>query len=225
MKYYVGAFLIAAAVLSCLQMGAFVRINYDAKIVSKIEDLMLRATVPMIKRRSLQAQQVDTNYEGVHYYQQEHQNHGERQGEAKSDWINRLGSTMKTDPCMLSSLLEERVQVQPRPKRPCALLFFGFARKFRDIVYPSIQEEILPNNQHCDIFVHTYSDGNSDKEKKKAKYDSNEVYDMTSNVAMDTLEEWEASKNWTYFTQAKFIPTLEALNWVSYHSSFYILLY
>jgi len=40
---------------------------------------------------------------------------------------------------------------------PCALLFFGLARGFRDMAFPSIKENILNTNPACDIFAHTYN--------------------------------------------------------------------
>mmetsp|Transcript_5717 Transcript_5717/g.8080 ORF Transcript_5717/g.8080 Transcript_5717/m.8080 type:complete len:736 (-) Transcript_5717:371-2578(-) len=41
--------------------------------------------------------------------------------------------------------------------QPCALLFFGLARGFADISYPSIKQHILEANPQCDIYVHTYN--------------------------------------------------------------------
>jgi len=45
----------------------------------------------------------------------------------------------------------------PTPTPPCALLFFGVGRKFKQVVYPSLNTHILEQNPTCDIFVHTYN--------------------------------------------------------------------
>ena len=39
----------------------------------------------------------------------------------------------------------------------CALLFFGLAKKFQEIVLPTISSSILKHNPECDVYVHTYN--------------------------------------------------------------------
>jgi hypothetical protein len=49
-----------------------------------------------------------------------------------------------------------QLKMMINPRHDCALLFFGLPKRFSDIVYPSIQENILQYNPHCDIFAHSY---------------------------------------------------------------------
>lgn len=39
----------------------------------------------------------------------------------------------------------------------CSLCFFGLPKQFKEIVYPSIFQNIIQANPSCDIFVHTYN--------------------------------------------------------------------
>ena len=87
-------------------------------------------------------------------------------------------------------------------KMECALLFFGLAKHFNDIVFPSIQTYILNNNKECDIYVHTYnitSVTNPRNKESHTKVNPMEVYSMTNNVVTDTLKSVEAHIDFEYY--------------------------
>jgi len=89
----------------------------------------------------------------------------------------------------------------------CALLFFGLAKAFRNLVLPSIQAHILDQNPTCDIFVHTYDVrqlSNVRNGEVGQKIDPTEVYDMTSNALIESLDEYEQQHNLTHLLQPKF---------------------
>lgn len=47
--------------------------------------------------------------------------------------------------------------MSPLLENSCALLFFGIARHFADLAYPSIARHILNVNPSCDVYVHTFN--------------------------------------------------------------------
>jgi len=95
--------------------------------------------------------------------------------------------------------------------KPCALLFFGLARQFRHVVLPSIRKNILEvaGNGRCDIYLHNYnttSISNPRTGESDNVIDPNEVYDLTSNVVMDTTEDFLAKRNMSYYAAPHMRP-------------------
>ena len=75
--------------------------------------------------------------------------------------------------------------------KECALLFFGLGKHFNDIVFPSIQKYILDINPDCDVYAHTYdikSITNPRNNEDHTPVNPLEVYSMTNNVQLDTLD-------------------------------------
>ena len=76
-------------------------------------------------------------------------------------------------------------------EKDCALLFFGLAKNFKEEVLPSIRKYILDVNPYCDIYAHTYNIHavtNPRNEENNTSVYPLEVYFLTNNVALDTLE-------------------------------------
>jgi len=88
--------------------------------------------------------------------------------------------------------------------RPCALLFFARARHFKDVVLPSIRENILAFNPSCDIYAHTWnltSDssriGEVGVEREECQIHSEDVTMLTTNVMFETLASCQtANSEW-----------------------------
>lgn len=101
--------------------------------------------------------------------------------------------------------------------KPCALLFFGLPKQFRDVVLPSIRENILEisDNGRCDIYLHTYNitrtinprTGEFDNE-----LDPTEVLSLTDNVVMDTTEQFLAKRDMKYYAGPNMKP-YRSLGW------------
>ena len=86
--------------------------------------------------------------------------------------------------------------------RECALLFFGLAKHFNDIVYPSIQKYILNINPDCDVYAHTYDIKEITNPRNKEDHtpvNPLEVYSMTDNVILDTLESVSKAIDFDYY--------------------------
>lgn len=84
----------------------------------------------------------------------------------------------------------------------CALLFFGLAKHFNDIVFPSIQKYILNINPDCDVYAHTYdikSITNPRNNEDHTPVNPLEVYSMTKNVQLDTLESVSKAIDFEYY--------------------------
>jgi hypothetical protein len=133
--------------------------------------------------------------------------------------------------CSASGLLgstSEQIRLRSPPpthkKKPCALLFFGLAKQFRSITLPSIKEHILnvPEHAQCDIYAHNYDITNVTEgthvEESDVTFDPKEIYDLTSNVVMDTNEDFLAKRNMKFLTQRIFVPTKQ-MGWVSHFES------
>jgi hypothetical protein len=102
---------------------------------------------------------------------------------------------------------QEKEGNNPAPtKKPCAILLFGLAKKFRDTVLPSIKEHIL-NISQCDVFAHTYNittvSSQRNNETNEA-IDSTEILDLTPNVLFETVQDFERQRNLTYLLQPRF---------------------
>ena len=86
----------------------------------------------------------------------------------------------------------ERVKGMGKPS--CALLFFGLVKQFANVVLPSIRENILAYNPSCDVYAHTYN-LTSISSPRNSENDCpvlvEEVYLLTSNVAIDTISDFE----------------------------------
>jgi len=84
----------------------------------------------------------------------------------------------------------------------CALLFFGLAKHFNDIAFPSIQKYILNINPDCDVYAHTYdikSITNPRNNEDHTPVNPLEVYSMTKNVVLDTLESVSKAIDFDYY--------------------------
>ena len=89
----------------------------------------------------------------------------------------------------------------------CALLFFGVPRCFKE-TYLSIKKNILSINPNCDIYLHTYNisilPGNPRNQEKDTKVDVNQVYQLTNNVTMSTMDEFHKKHDVKHYR--KFFP-------------------
>ena len=84
----------------------------------------------------------------------------------------------------------------------CALLFFGLAKNFNELVFPSVKRFILTTNPRCDIYAHTYDIKeitNPRNNELHTKINPMEVYSMTSNVVVDTLNSVEKHIDFDYY--------------------------
>lgn len=73
----------------------------------------------------------------------------------------------------------------------CALLFFGLVKTFNTTVLPSIEEHILQQNPACTVFAHTYDIHETSTIRNgedRAPIYPRDVYGLTRNVVMDTLD-------------------------------------
>lgn len=101
--------------------------------------------------------------------------------------------------------------------KPCALLFFGLAKQFREVVLPSIRENILQvsDNARCDIYLHNYNITTTIN-PRTGEFDNvlhpEEVYDLTDNVITDTTEDFLAKRNMKYYADANMKP-FRSLGW------------
>jgi hypothetical protein len=94
----------------------------------------------------------------------------------------------------------------PPTKKPCAILLFGLAKKFRDQVLPSIHEHIL-NISQCDVFAHTYNITTVSSHRNGEDNDTidpSEILDLTPNVLIETVQDFERQINLTYLLQPRF---------------------
>jgi len=86
--------------------------------------------------------------------------------------------------------------------KECALLFFGLAKHFNDIVFPSIQKYILDINPDCDVYAHTYDIKNITNPRNNEDHtpvNPLEVYSMTNNVQIDTLDSVSKAIDFEYY--------------------------
>ena len=82
-------------------------------------------------------------------------------------------------------------------RKHCAILFFGLTKEFTNLVYPSIQRNILEVNggSDCDIYVHTYNITNVPYNPRSLEVNGSEVhidevFTMTENVSLTSMEEF-----------------------------------
>jgi hypothetical protein len=97
-------------------------------------------------------------------------------------------------------------QVPTNTTKKCAILFFGLARMFKEIVLPSINQYILEVNPSCDVYAHTYdinATTNSRNNEFNQPIHAHEVELISPNLTlvMDTEMDFEAKRNLTYFRQ------------------------
>lgn len=102
-------------------------------------------------------------------------------------------------------------------EEPCALLFFGLAKHFRAIVLPSIQENILQvsGNAKCDIFIHNYditTVSNVRNNEVSDNLDPMEVYSLTDQVVMDTIDDFLAKRDMKFYADANMKP-YKSMGW------------
>ncbi len=97
---------------------------------------------------------------------------------------------------------ERRKQDNDNSDKPCAFLFFGIVKDFKDLALPAIQKNIIAPNPHCDIFLHTYDldkvpINERNKETKNDAYiDPKEAYLLTSpdRVHIESMESFESRR-------------------------------
>lgn len=92
-----------------------------------------------------------------------------------------------------------------KDKPPCALLFFGLIKEFKNLVYPAINSTILQQNPHCDVYLHTYNltsipfnPRSSEKEKNKAsKLDITEAYLLTTpdRITFESMQSFHTKRD------------------------------
>jgi len=86
----------------------------------------------------------------------------------------------------------------------CALLFFGVPRCFPE-AHKSIKKHTLSINPKCDIYLHTYNisilPGNPRNNERETEVNINQVYQLTNNVTMDTMEYFHKRRNVSYYRQ------------------------
>ena len=110
-------------------------------------------------------------------------------------WWKKDGNNIK----IALTILKE---IDKKKPRKCALLFFGLAKHFNDIVYPSIQKYILNTNPDCDVYAHTYDIKEITNPRNKEDHtpvNPLEVYSMTDNVILDTLESVSKAIDFDYY--------------------------
>ena len=120
-----------------------------------------------------------------HYYYEETKVEAEFQEEEDSD---------------TSSSRHDRIAARnTSQKSPCALLFFGLVKDFKDLALPAIQRNIIGPNPHCDIFLHTYDvdkvpENQRNFEVNGATIDPKEAYLLTDNVIIESLDLFERER-------------------------------
>ena len=84
--------------------------------------------------------------------------------------------------------------------RPCALLFFARARHFKDVVLPSIRENILAFNPSCDIYAHAWNLTSDSSgivggvcEREEFQDNSEDLSVLTPNVIFDTMASYQTA--------------------------------
>lgn len=103
----------------------------------------------------------------------------------------------------LSSMTQSLInstQNDSAANQECALLFWGLAKHFKDIVLPSIRKYILEVNPHCDVYAHTtdlkevpsgrhMSSSKDGKMQETGQLNATEVFGLTKNLLIETAEE------------------------------------
>jgi hypothetical protein len=101
-----------------------------------------------------------------------------------------------------STVKEYLIPVQPHSD--CALLFFGLPKQFTEQVLPTVQEHIIKHNPKCDIFAHSFkvSQMSNPRNNETAVIINPEsLFAMTDMVVMDTMDEFHAQHNLTFYRQ------------------------
>ncbi len=65
---------------------------------------------------------------------------------------------------------------QDSKKKPCALLFFGLVKDFKDLALPAIQRNIIDPNPSCDVFLHTYDIDKVPENKRNREVNGTRIY-------------------------------------------------
>jgi len=97
--------------------------------------------------------------------------------------------------------------------RPCALLFFGIPRKFSDLVFSSMDINVLEKNKDCAIFVHSYKTSTDFEANNSGEInleELNPLLERTSASKFDTEDDFQKQYNVEYYR--KFFPK-EAHGW------------
>ncbi len=84
---------------------------------------------------------------------------------------------------------------------PCAILFFGLVKHFKDLALPAIQKNIIDPNPSCDVFLHTYdidrvpeNERNHESNAVRVRIDPAEAYLLTDNVLIEPMEVFEQKR-------------------------------
>jgi len=108
-----------------------------------------------------------------HFQQQQKLKYTPENDDEILPWLEGFLNT-QTNNTVAHELLRDSGKLAPKSWKPifsntdiddrCALLFFGLTRSYKDMVLPSIVENILkPNARHrCDVFVHFYAQETED---------------------------------------------------------------
>lgn len=88
---------------------------------------------------------------------------------------------------------------QCREDTKCALLFFGLVKGFRDVALPSIQRNIIEQNKHCDVYLHTYNltevpVNARSEENQPATLNVGEAYLLTGNVTIENMDSFYSQR-------------------------------
>ena len=96
--------------------------------------------------------------------------------------------------------------VEKKKNNTCALLFFGLPRCFVEQALPSIKTYIIDYNPTCDVYLHTYDiqtlPANTRNKEIDTPINITNVYLLTNNVIMDTMEEFSKKRNVKKYTQS-----------------------
>jgi len=88
---------------------------------------------------------------------------------------------------------------QDSKKKPCALLFFGLVKDFKDLALPAIHRNIIDPNPSCDVFLHTYDidkvpENKRNKEVSGARIYPSDAYLLTPNVIIESTKSFDQKR-------------------------------
>ena len=136
--------------------------------------------------------------------QEQQQNHSQNQHEPQIDQ-SQVKISKKDNRSNNDYEVKPFLENHTKENRTCALLFFGLPKRFRQIIYPSIEKNILNINKNCDVYLHTYNVSHSPRnirnKEPKAEFNLKDVYILTENVIVNTEKEFLKARNVTYYRQ------------------------
>ena len=121
-----------------------------------------------------------------------------------NDFIQEVGYETALKLLLPSTTDEELAANQSEPSS-CALLFFGLPRRFSDLVYPSLKEQVLDANPGCDVFIHSYNVTVSMEQNEAVPIDTvsdlSPILPSTTDMIVETDAEFQARRNVEYYRQ------------------------